>query len=320
MSSWVDEIPPIKQPMRYGNKAFRSDTGLDYHGMTRCLRRDWMDKVAEEVPKLVEEMLPDEIKAAAVEATPYLLGSLGDKTRIDYGTGHEQVANPFMPVIWVLELQMMRRFVKDEDADALALNVFWEYLQLVRRLQLAYRLEPAGSHGCWSLDDYQFIPFLWGSAQVKHPAKQGRETDLLLFQLMNHPTLVPSSIHEDWVVNANANSVLTTACARCSSQRSWTSSPSCSTCCSEGFCQSQRRRSEAQANSYQKEAKHRTACNNSMKGRLCEYPWKDQVADKIMRVDRRLDKTKRKSSFHGMFRTTCSHAPVRCLISDAPET
>lgn len=51
--------------------------------------------------------------------------------------------------------------------EHLGLTVFHcSYLDVVRKLQHIYRMEPAGSHGAWSLDDHQFVPFIWGSSQL----------------------------------------------------------------------------------------------------------------------------------------------------------
>lgn len=56
--------------------------------------------------------------------------------------------------------------LEEKDNVSCALRLFNTYLIFVRRLQKTYRMEPAGSQGVWSLDDYQFVPFIWGSAQL----------------------------------------------------------------------------------------------------------------------------------------------------------
>jgi serine/threonine-protein phosphatase 2A activator len=41
------------------------------------------------------------------------------------------------------------------DLAAVCLRIYPAYLRLVHRVLLEYTLEPAGSHGVWSLDDYR---------------------------------------------------------------------------------------------------------------------------------------------------------------------
>ncbi|XP_048005853.1 serine/threonine-protein phosphatase 2A activator-like [Leguminivora glycinivorella] len=140
----IDEFPPVEQPQRFGNTAFR----------------DWLGKVKSNTTTLLQKMMPESIHMAITEIKAYLEESFGNATRIDYGTGHEMAFVMFLCCLYKIG------YLHSEDNVATVFLVFNKYLNTVRRLQKTYRMEPAGSHGVWSLDDYQFVPFIWGSAQL----------------------------------------------------------------------------------------------------------------------------------------------------------
>jgi serine/threonine-protein phosphatase 2A activator len=104
----MEQYPPIEQSNRFGNKAFR----------------DWHAKVVEEGNSLVEDMLLAEKRGASIELTPYLIGALGNPTRLDYGTGHETCF-----VVLLVILDEMKLFAPD-DYMCVPLIVFASYLKV----------------------------------------------------------------------------------------------------------------------------------------------------------------------------------------------
>ncbi|KAF8523704.1 Phosphotyrosyl phosphatase activator [Hysterangium stoloniferum] len=169
------ETPPVNNSgSRFGNPAFK----------------EFYDKVTELSPSL-HAQLPNLPSEAIPEVSTYFREAWGNRTRIDYGSGME-----LNFLCWLMCLQRLR-VVQENDATALVTRVFWRYIEVMRVLQSSYWLEPAGSHGVWGLDDYHFLPFLFGSAQLR-----------------GHKYIRPKSIHDADVVEEYSKFYMYLACIK----------------------------------------------------------------------------------------------------------
>ena len=108
----IDEIPPLKQPMRFGNKAFRQ----------------WHERLVFFVEQFLkdEDVLPVGKQGAVAELTPYFMELFGNETRIDYGTGHELNFAIIFFIFFRLQV------IKKEDLTGVVLVGFASYIRTVR--------------------------------------------------------------------------------------------------------------------------------------------------------------------------------------------
>lgn len=173
LSRWIDEIPPVPGPRRFGNIAFRQ----------------WHQKLESDGPSLVSQSVIDHADSQ-IELDAYFLGAFGSKQRLDYGTGHELNYLAFIGGLLYTEV------INPSGPDLLL--IFERYFQLCRKLIVTYNLEPAGSHGVWGLDDHFHLPYILGSAQIVDITKSDYAT----------PELPPKAVLDKTMVKEKATTNL----------------------------------------------------------------------------------------------------------------
>ena len=176
VATLVKETPAeTETTSRFGNPAFRTFYG----------------KVVQESSSL-HKGIPNLPSEAITEIERYFIECFGNEKRIDYGSGME-----LNFVCWLLCLVKLGVLNLQTEAPAIVFKIFWSYINVMRDIQSTYWLEPAGSHGVWGLDDYHFLPFLFGSSQLK-----------------DHKHLKPKAIHNQEILDEFYTQYMYFACIR----------------------------------------------------------------------------------------------------------
>ncbi|KAI3405201.1 RRD2 [Candida oxycetoniae] len=153
----VNEIIDRHRAESTGNSRFGK---IEFRDFYKELEEKSQELVEDVRGKKGEEDEEEGRKSETRELAVYLQHSFGDANRIDYGSGHE--LNFICFLLCLKKIGVIER----HEYTGIVLLVFTKYISVMRRLQKEYWLEPAGSHGVWGLDDYHFLPFLFGAAQL----------------------------------------------------------------------------------------------------------------------------------------------------------
>ena len=142
----------VNNPPKKGDERFDDPVFKRFH-----------DELTSKFTQIMEETIlsPKFIpKNIIIELKTYFLDSFGNQFRLDYGTGHELNFFCFLLILY------KSKVYTEKDFPYLVFRILFKYVLFVRKLQVDYMLEPAGARGVWGLDEYQFLPFIFGASQL----------------------------------------------------------------------------------------------------------------------------------------------------------
>ena len=85
----------------------------------------------------------------------YFSESVGNKIRMDYGTGHE--------LNFLCYLYYLTDGIVEKNINFILFNL-WFYMNSIKAFIRKYNVEPAGARGCWSINDFSLLGYVFGSS------------------------------------------------------------------------------------------------------------------------------------------------------------
>jgi serine/threonine-protein phosphatase 2A activator len=204
LTEWIQDIPPMENnktsQFRFGNPSFRKwhqrwiqqspliirtlrsilkqypSTNDDYD--MECLDgcqnqgREMIVFGNKNVDNMSEEgdLSNDDDDPLTLELCTYGHDIFGHPIRLDYGTGHESSFQIYIYTLFRCGLygnpSSSSSLPTPRRMNAATLALWNAYITVTNQLIDLYRLEPAGSHGVWGLDDYRCLSFFYGANQM----------------------------------------------------------------------------------------------------------------------------------------------------------
>ena len=171
----------VKNPPKEGEEKYEDQVFKRYYDDLEKDYENIMNKTILKSDKTPKNLI--------IELKTYFMDSFGNPYRFDYGTGHELNYLCFLYILFKVGMYT------EDDFPYLALNIFYKYIVFMRKLQTNYILEPAGARGVWGLDEYQFIPFIFGASQ-----------------LIDNLEITPKGILDEYTLKTNKNEYIYLDC------------------------------------------------------------------------------------------------------------